>query len=175
MAAAKRTALVCLLSIVLALAITGTALAFPLVNVPSTHQAATLNTINNRPNLVSVVLGVWPAFYVQGGYGGMAWPGHIDVGTARYTGKAYTDHVAHEWGHEVNLALDALGRNCTGRYLALLRSKGWTPTDVQSKHSFTECLSEYYFGPYYANAADTPYKVTKAELLALLQACGVTP
>jgi hypothetical protein len=171
----KRILTTLILVAVFVLMVSTVAQAVPLVNVPLSHQQATQNVINNRPNLINMVLSVWPNFYVQGGYGGMAWPGHIDVGTARYTGKAYTDHVAHEWGHEINLALDALKRNCTSKYLTLLRSKGWTPTDVESKHSFAECLSEYYYGPYYANPADTPYKISKIEMTNFLQSLGLNP
>lgn len=172
---AKRTILLSILIVALLLTFAGSALAYPLVNVPATHQAATLNVINNRPGLLALVLSVYPGFYVRGGWGTMAWPGSIDVCTARTSDKTYTDHVAHEWAHEVNHALDALGKNCTGRYQALLASKGWTVNQIDSWHSFAECLSQYYFGPYYANPATTLYLVSKRDMGVMLADMGVVP
>jgi hypothetical protein len=156
------------------LLVTGSAQAIGLVNVPSTHAQATLNVLNNRPNLTSLVLGVWPDFYVNGCYGGMAWPGWIDVNVHLW-GVSYTDQVAHEWGHEVMRAADTKGLNLSGKWTAFMRSKGWNPSVVEASHAFTENLSQAYWYPYYAKAADTPYRVSKSEMQMFLADAGVTP
>jgi hypothetical protein len=162
-------------------AFTGSAQAIGLVNVPASHQQATLNTINNRPNLVSVVLSVWPAFYVRGGYGGQAWPGYIDVNTAQLSGKAYTHQVAHEWCHEVQLACDAPGgygslivawRAFMASTWPQVNTSQWT--GATWNHTLMEAMREFW-RPYYANAPEYRVYATRAQMTTILQGCGVTP
>jgi hypothetical protein len=171
---AYRTSVLLALVVVLLFCSVGSVQAIGLVTVPTTHQQATLNVVNNRPNLTALVLGVWPDFFVRGGYGGMAFPGYIDVNTHLW-GIAYTDLVAHEWGHEVQRAADASGRGLTQAWRALMLGKGWDVSAVALNHAFTENLCGAYWYPYYANAPDTPYLVSKAEMTAFLQSIGVTP
>jgi hypothetical protein len=180
---AKRTALALLaLAVLLVFATSASAATIPLVNVPATHRQVTLNTINNRPNLVSAVATVLPSFYVQGGYLGAAWPGHIDVGCYVLAGKAYTHHVAHEWCHEIQLACDAPGGY--GSLDAAWRSfmaTSWPQVDTSQwtgatwTHTLMEAMRQAWWYPYYANGPEYRVYATRAQMTTILQGCGVTP
>ncbi len=178
----KRIASIAILAGLFLLLSSTAALAYPLVNVPATYRAATINTIDCRPNLVSVVLGVWPTFYVQGGFGGEAWLGHIDVGTSLYSGQAYTNQVAHEWCHEVQRAMDEPGGagSLTAAWHAFMAAS-WPQVNTTGWDAFTwnhtlmEAMRQAWWYPYYAGGPEYRVYADRPRMTAILQSCGVTP
>ena len=68
----------------------------------ASHNGAVMSVLDSRPNLLSYVESRWPGLYVRVCYGGHAWPGYFDVDMSRQ-GKAFTDQVAHEFSHMLQL------------------------------------------------------------------------
>ena len=170
------------LVVVLMLAIGGSALAVPLVNMPATHAGATVNVINNHPGLLAAVLDVYPGFYAQGYQQrfGTAFPGAIIVYVG-WVGKQYTQHVAHEWCHEIMLACDAPGgygslsaawRDFIATSWPQVDTSRWSPATYS--HTLMEAIRRAFWYPFYADAEYRLY-ADRAQITAILQSCGVNP
>jgi hypothetical protein len=178
---AYRTSVLLALVVVLLFCSVGSVQAIGLVTIPATHQQATLNVVNNRPNLTSLVLGAWPDFYVHGCYGGMAWPGSIDV-TVHLSDRAYTAHLAHEWCHEVQRACDEPGGygSLTTAWRAFMAAS-WPQVDTSQwtgftwNHTLMEAVRQAWWYPYYSGGPEYRVYATRVQMTAVFQSIGVTP
>jgi len=92
--------------LLLAIALSAPAQALTVKGGDSAHRNAVFSVLCSRPDLLGYVEGAYPDFTVNICYGGHAWKGSIDVSTAK-SGRAFTDQVAHEFCHEVQIAIDA--------------------------------------------------------------------
>jgi hypothetical protein len=149
------------------------------------HIGAVLGVLNSRPNLLAYVETRWPDLYVRICYGGHAWPGYFDVDKSR-RGKAFTDQVAHEFAHMIQLK----NRDLEQAWLAELTERGYGPdTWVWGEwaplcglrdpwEAFAENVKRAYFSPYYTKTT-TPNTqlawLSRADMTAFLKANGVEP
>lgn len=118
----------------------GTAQALTVTGGSSDQQRLVGLVAGWQPGLASFIGDTYPDFNVRICYGGHAWEGSIDVPVTRQW-WAFTRTVAHELGHEVQLAADARGLNLGQAWLDELTARGygpetwiWSNTDPVWKH-----------------------------------------
>jgi len=151
----------------------------------ASHNGAVVSVLSSRPNLLSYVESRWPGLYVRVSYGGHAWPGYFDVDMSRQ-GKAFTDQVAHEFSHMLQINNPELEK----AWLAELTCRGYGPetwvwgqwAPLYGKQdpweAFAENVKRAFFSPFYT-VTTTPDTLlawlSRAEMTAFLQANGIEP
>ncbi len=192
MSTLKRTAFAVVLAIILMLAIALPAQAVTFQGSDAQHREMSRQVVTYKPGLLAFVESVYPAFYVRistpPAMAGHAWAGYIECDGGR-SFPAFTYQVAHEFAHEVQLAADNSGRHLDGKWLDLLRSRGytdeqwtWSTRGDLAKYNPWECFAENmaraYWSPYYTGRA-TPNTLlvwlSRAEMTSFLASCGITP
>ncbi len=169
------------LAIVLALLLSGAAQAVTLQGGDSAHRSAVLGTLQSQPRLLAAVESVYPGFCVRLNYGGMAWPGYIDVSVSLW-GKAFTNQVCHEFCHELQIAADAPGgyESLTTAWRQWMRvNKPQVDTSRWDgfiwNHTLMEALRQAFYAPYYAGGPEYRVYADRGQVTALLQSVGIQP
>jgi hypothetical protein len=186
--AMRRVVLTAVCTMVIVLAVAGVANAYTIKGGYNWQRQMVKEVLDLHPELVAAVQEVWPNFTVNINYGGRAMKGYIDVNIRR-SGKAFTDMVIHEFGHEVQLAADAKGGRpeIDSAWRQELIERGYPESmwvwkfsypyyGRRSPHEcFTENLSMLWPAKYHY-APDTKLaRVTADEMLAFLTDTGVLP
>lgn len=172
-------------ALLLVLLCTGSVQAVTLVGGDPPHNGAVLSVLDSRPNLLAYVESRWPDLYVRVWYGGHAWPGYFDVDRSRW-GKEFTDQVAHEFCHMIQLNNGPLG----DAWLAELTRRGYGPeTWIWGQwppyygkrdpwEAFAENVKRAYYSPYYTltTTPDTQLVwLSRADMTTFLIENGVQP
>lgn len=150
------------------------------------HRLDVYRTLCSQVDLLEFVEDAYPALECRVNYGGLAMGSRFDVNLG-LSGLAFTEMVGHEFGHEVNLAADAMGLDMSGKWLDLLRSRGygdetwvWELEPVYMGRACpTQALAENIRRAFYAPFSVRQYPNTvlvwlsPAEVRAFLVECGV--
>ncbi len=165
--------------------------AFTIQGGDAAHRGAVASVLQSQPKLLAYVESVFPNFYVRINYGGRAFPeGYMDVSKA-LMGKPFTDLVAHEFSHMVQLAGDAPGGPASigDKWLTLLTEHGYGPSTWRWTYrapwysyshpweNFAENAKRAFWSPYYTvRTTPTTYLdwFSRVEMRAFLNSAGVT-
>ena len=173
-------AVVLVIATVLVLVFASGAFAFTIQGGDSAHRGAAASVVSSVPGLLNCVQATYPAFSVHIDYGGMAFPGYIDV-CCTLMGKDFTNEVAHEFCHEVQLACDNSGRGSLTAAWHRFMAQVWPQVNTSQwtgftwNHTLMEALRQAFYAPYYANPPEYRVYATKAQMTAILASVGVTP
>jgi hypothetical protein len=184
----RRIVLTGVCAMFLVLAVAGAADAYTIKGGDRWHRQMVKELLDYNPDLLAIVQNVWPNFTVNINYGGRAAKGSIDV-NIRKSGKAFSDQVLHEFGHEVQLAADAKGGipQIDNPWRQEMRDRGYPESKwvwrscypYYGRMSPHECFAEnlgMLWPAKYHYAPDTKLaKLTQAEMWAFLKEAGALP